>query len=63
MHVHAHEDGNGRAQSSNLRKSEVNEDDAALHHVNAQVGVDASENQAGNERQNQEWQNFHVAPC
>lgn len=46
-------------EGGDLRESEVNEDHAAFDYVNAQVGVNAGKNQAGDEGQDEERQNFH----
>ena len=49
-----------RAQRRDLRQREVHEDDAALDHVHAEVGVDAGEDEAGHERRGQELQDGRV---
>jgi hypothetical protein len=35
---------------------------AALDHVNAEISVDAGQDQAGHERPNQKGEDFHVSP-
>src|ERR1700676_294845 len=40
---------NGAAEGGDLRQGEIHKNDPALHHVNAQISVDASENEAGDE--------------
>ena len=50
----------GGAQGGDLRQRQVDEDHAALHHVHAQIGMDAGQNQAGNEGPDQKRKNFHV---
>ena len=49
VEIEAGEVGDGRAQGGDLRQREIHEDDAALDHVNTEVGVDAGEDQAGHE--------------
>ena len=62
MGIHASQNGDSRAQSSDLGQRQINEDDPALHYMNAQVSMDASQNQAGQEWKNQELENFHRDP-
>jgi hypothetical protein len=62
MRIHSHQDGDGRAQSSNLRQRQVDKDHSALYHMHAQIGVNAGQNQAGQKGRQQEWQNFHGSP-
>ncbi len=45
-----------RAERRDLRERQVDEDDAALDDVHAEVGVDAGEDQAGGKRRRQELQ-------
>ena len=45
--------GDGRAERRNLRQRQIDEDDAAFDHVNTEIGVNAGENQAGDERRRQ----------
>ena len=46
--------GDGSAERGDLRQREIDEDDPALHHVNAQVGMNACQNQARDKRRQQE---------
>ena len=48
-----------RAERRNLRQREIDEDDPALDDVHAQVGVDAGQDQAGDERRGQELDDLH----
>ena len=48
------EQRDGRAERGDLREREVDEDDPPLDDVDAQIGVDAGEDQAGDERRRQE---------
>ena len=57
--IHARKDGDGSAQGGDLRQRQVHEDHAALHHVHAQVGVNAGQDQAGQKRQREELKDFH----
>jgi hypothetical protein len=50
----------GGAERCDLGEREVDEDDAALDHVHAQVGVDAGQDQAGRERRRQEAEDVEV---
>ena len=50
-----------RAERRDLREREVDEDDAALDDVHAEVGVDAGENQAGGKRRREELQDGVIA--
>ncbi len=54
MRVHADQDGHGRAQGRDLRQRQIDEDNAALDHVHAEISVNASQDQAGKKRQNEE---------
>ena len=45
-----HQQRDGGAERRNLRERQIDEDDAALDDVHAQIGVDAGEDQAGGER-------------
>src|ERR1035437_9678677 len=48
-----------RAESRDLREREVNEDDAPLDHVNAEIGVDSREDEARNESGKQDLKDRH----
>ena len=50
----------GRAERGDLREREVDEDDPALDDVHAEVGVDAGQDQARDERRREELENRHV---
>ena len=52
MRVHTDENRRGRAQRGNLRQRQVNKDHAALHHMDTQVGMYASQDEAGEKRKN-----------
>ena len=52
---HQHRDG--RAERGNLRQRQVHEDDAALDDVHAQIGMNAGENQARDERRGEKFEN------
>jgi hypothetical protein len=54
------QDGNRRAQGRDLGEREVDEDHPPLHHVDAQVGVDAGQDEAGRERGGEELQDVGV---
>src|SRR5205823_9458127 len=62
VRIHPDQDGSGSAQGGNLCQSQVHENDAAFHHVYPEIGVNTSQNQAGQKRRQQEWKDFHVAP-
>ena len=47
-------DGDRRAERRDLREREVHEDDAALDDVQAEVGVDARDDQARGDRRGEE---------
>ena len=47
-----------RAERGDLREREVDEDDAALDDVHAEIGVDAGQDQAGDERRRQELEDL-----
>ncbi len=49
----------GRAERRDLRERQVDEDDAALDDVDAEVGVDAGQDQARDERRREELQDRH----
>ena len=51
-----------RAQRRDLRQREVDEDDAALDDVHAEVGVDAGEDEAGDEGGQQQLEDGHDCP-
>ena len=53
----------GAAEGRDLGQGEVHEDDPALHHVDAEVGVDAGQDQAGREGRGQELQHGGVHHC
>ena len=55
-------DGDRRAQRRDLREREVHEDDAALDDVQAQVGVDARDDERGGDRRKQELKDRPVHP-
>ncbi len=48
------------AQGRDLRQRQIYKHHAALHHVDAQIRVDAGQNQAGDEGGQQEGQNTHL---
>ena len=53
-------DGDRRAERRDLRQREVDEDHAALDDVQAEIGVDARDDQAGDDRRDEELQNGPV---
>ena len=53
VRIDAVQHGDGGAERGDLRQREVDEDHAALHHVDAEVGVNAGEDQAGDEGRQQ----------
>jgi hypothetical protein len=57
--IQACQDGDGCAQSRNLRQRQVDENHAAFYHVDAQVGVDSRQNEAGHEGREQEREGVH----
>ena len=50
-----------RAERRDLRQREVDEDDAALDDVHAEIGVDAGQDQAGDEGRRQELRACRVS--
>ena len=48
------------AERGDLREREVDEDDAPLHDVDAEIGVDAGEDQAGGEGREQEAEHVEI---
>ena len=52
---HQHRDR--RAERGNLGQRQVHEDDAALDDMDAEIGVDAGENEAGDERRREKFEN------
>ena len=54
VEVVAGEQRDGRAERGDLREREVDEDDPALDHVHAEVGVDAGQDEAGQKRAERE---------
>ena len=56
--------GDRGAERRDLREREVHEDDAALDDVQAEIGVDARDDQAGDDRRRQKLKDrpVHVAP-
>ena len=50
------------AERGDLRERQVDEDDAALHDVDAEVGVDAGQDQAGHEGSGEEPEDVEC-PC
>ena len=46
-----------RTESRNLRQREIDEDDAALHDVDAEIGVDPGENQTRDEGRREKLEN------
>ena len=54
----AHEERDGRAEGGDLRQRQVDEDDVALEHLQAEVGVDADERDARDRGQQQEGGGF-----
>src|SRR5467141_4655000 len=59
VRVHPRDNSHDGAQRSDLRESEVHENDASLNNVHAKIGMDAGQNQARQERQNQKRKNLH----
>src|SRR6266851_7833709 len=59
MRVHPGDDGDDGTQRGDLRKGKVHENDASLDDVHAEIGMDAGQNQARQERQNQKRKNLH----
>ena len=49
MGIHADQDGNGSAQRRNLSQRKIDEDDSSFHNVHAEIGMNASQNEAGHE--------------
>src|SRR4051812_30182492 len=62
VRVHSNQNGDGGAQRGNLRQRQIHKDYAPLHNVHSQIGVNARENEAGQERPKQELQDLHVSP-
>ena len=58
-----HQQRDGGAERRDLREREVDEDDPALDDVHAQVGVDARQDQAGDERRRQELEDGDRESC
>ena len=60
-----HQQRDGGAERRDLGERQIDEDDAALDHVHAEVGVDAREDQAGSERRREkrEHRGIRHAPC
>ena len=54
------EDCDARPQGGDLGQGEVDEDHTSLHDVNAEVGMDAGEDQAGREGRGQELEDLEV---
>ena len=59
MRVHPGDNGNRGAQRGDLRESEVHENDAALDNMHAKIGMDAGQDEARQEWQNQKRKNLH----
>ena len=59
MHVVAGQQRHRRSERGDLRERKVDEDDAALHDVHAEVGMDAGQHEAGQKRQNEKRKNLH----
>ena len=59
MRVHPGDNGNRGAQRGDLRESEVHENDAALDDMHAKIGMDAGQDEARQEWQNQKRKNLH----
>src|SRR5207244_4199389 len=57
--VEAGQQRHGRPQRGDLGERKVDEDDPPLHHVNAEVGMNAGQDQAGQKRQNEKRKNLH----
>src|SRR5580704_11569080 len=53
VRVHPRDNGHDGAESGDLREREVHENDASLNHMHAKIGMDAGQDQARQERQNQ----------
>jgi hypothetical protein len=51
--------GDGGAQGGDLRQRQVDEDHAALHYVNSQVGVNARQNEARHKGREQKSKHPH----
>src|SRR5436309_15443776 len=60
MGVHTSQNGDSRAQSSDLGQLQVNEDHPALHYMNAQLSMNASQNQTGQEWTNEAVENLNL---
>ena len=60
--IHSDQNGDGGAQGGDLRQRKIHENDAAFHHMHAQVGVDAGKDKTGEKRGQQKWKNFHSPP-
>ena len=61
MRVHTDDDSDGGSKGGNLREGEIHENDAAFDDVHAEIGVNASENQTGDERGNEKRKNLHLS--
>src|SRR6266852_6663207 len=59
VRVHPGDNGYDGAQRGDLRKGEVHKNNASLDDVHSKIGMDAGENQARQERQNQKRKNLH----
>src|SRR4029077_1467190 len=59
VRIHPRDYGDDGAQRGDLRKREVHENNATLDDVHAKIGMDAGQDQARQERQNQKRKNLH----
>ena len=55
-----HQQRDRPAERRNLRQRQVDEDDAALHDVDAEIRMNAGEDEAGDERRRQELEHRRV---
>ncbi len=58
MRIKSVKHGDSRTERGNLRQREIDENHPPLHHMHAQVGMDASQNQAGNKGRQQKSQSL-----
>src|SRR6185295_17632574 len=62
VEIVAGEVGDGRPQGGDLGQREVDEDHPALDHVNAEISMDAGEDEARHEGGQQQLEDAHFAP-
>ena len=59
VRIDAVEHRDGGAERRDLRQRQIHEDHAALHHVDAQIGMNAGQNQARDEGSQQKRKSVH----